>query len=92
MVVLNHVNTGGQVPKKGDILVIETKKSKGQKLMCKVKEVVNGEEVILQKSTNSFFIWSLYELGESWVWRVWNLGPDITLTTSVNNLNQLQEF
>lgn len=80
-----------EIPKKGDVLVIQTKKSKPERLLVKVKEVVNRNEIILQKSTNSFFIWDLYESGESWVWHVWNLGQ-VTPTTSVNNMNQLLDF
>ena len=80
-----------EIPKKGDVLVIQTKKSKPERLLVKVKEVVNRNEIILQKSTNSYFIWDLYESGESWVWRVWNLGQ-VTPTTSVNNMSQLLEF
>jgi hypothetical protein len=75
-------------PKNGDLLVIETKKNKGQKIAVMVKDIVNGDEVILQKSTNSYFIWSMYLPGESWVWRVWNLGQ-VKPTTSLNNTNQL---
>lgn len=86
---LNFVNS--KKPKKGDVLVMETKKTRGKKLLVSVKDVVNGNEVILQKSTNSYFIWDLYLGGESWVWRVWNLGQ-IKLTTSVNNTVQLYDF
>lgn len=83
--------TESKKPQKGDLLVIETKKSKGKKIAVMVKDVVNDDEVILQKSTNSYFIWSLYKNGESWVWRVWNLGK-VTPTTSVNNMNQLLDY
>lgn len=78
-------------PQKGDLLVMETKKSKGKRIAVMVKDVVNGDEVILQKSTNSYFIWSLYKSGESWVWRVWNLGQ-VKPTTSLNNTNQLLDY
>ena len=89
--MLNHMNFADSVPNKGDFLIIETKKTK-RKIACFVKDVINGEEVILQKSTNSFFIWSMYQRGESWVWRVWNIGSGITATTSLNNTNQLVDF
>lgn len=89
--MLNHLILADAVPKKGDLLIIETKKTK-RRIACFVKDVVNGDEVILQKSTNSFFIWSMYQRGESWVWRVWNIGPSITPTTSLNNTNQLVDF
>ena len=90
--MLTELNfTESKKPVAGDVLIIETKKSGKEKLLVKVKDVVNGDEVILQASTNSYFIWHLYESGESWVWRVWNLGQ-VTLTTSVNNFNQLQKY
>ena len=89
--MLNHLNFAIAVPKKGDLIIIETKKTK-RKIACFVKDVINGDEVLLQKSTNSYFIWSMYYEGESWVWRVWNVGSDITPTTSLNNTNQLLEF
>jgi len=90
--MLNQLNfANSKKPQKGDVLVIETKKTRGKKLLVSVKDVVNGNEVILQKSTNSYFIWDMYLRGESWVWRVWNLGQ-IKLTTSVNNTVQLNDF
>jgi len=90
--MLTAINfTDSKKPVKGDVLVIETKKSRGKKLLVSVKDVVNGDEIILQKSTNSYFIWNLYESGESWVWRVLNLGQ-VQLTTSVNNTVQLYDF
>lgn len=78
-------------PKKGDVLVIRTKKSGKQKLLVMVKDVVNDNEITLQMSTNSYFMWDLYQNGESWVWRVWNLGQ-VTPTTSVSNINQLLNY
>lgn len=90
--MLTELNfTDSKKPKKGDVLIIQTKKSKPERLIVMVKDVVNGNEIILQKSTNSYFIWDLYESGESWVWRVWNLGS-ATPTTSVNNINQLLNY
>lgn len=89
--MLNHLNFASEPPKKGDLLIIQTKKTK-RNIAVFVREVVNGNEVILQKSTNSFFNWDMYMKGESWVWRVWNIGSGITPTTSLNNANQLQDF
>lgn len=89
--MFNHLNLAESIPKRGDVIVITTKKSKNKKILCKVKEVVAGNELVLQKSTNSYFIWDMYISGESWVWRVWNLG-DIELTASINNTNQLADL
>lgn len=81
---------GSRLPKVNDVLIIETKKSKGRRFLVSVKDVVNGNEVVLQKSTNSFYNHDMYRVGESWIYRVCNLGQ-IELTTSVNNMNQLAE-
>lgn len=90
--MLTELNfTESKKPVKGDVLVIQTKKTKPEKLLVRVKEVVNGDEIILQKSTNSYFMWHLYESGESWVLRAWNLGQ-VTPTTSVSNINQLLNY
>lgn len=94
MIEFNHLNMCESAPKSGDVLAIKTKKSKDKIIMCQVKEVIgkgDGIEIILQKSTNSFFNWSMYNSGESWVWRVWNLG-DVQLTTSVSNMNNFSDF
>ena len=90
-VELDHTNYSECPPKKGDTIIIRTKKSGDKKILVLVKDVIkSGDdfEIILNKSTNSYFIWSLYYEGKSWVNRVWNLG-DITLTTSTNNTNSL---
>ena len=92
--ILSHLNSANEVPKKGDVLVITTKKSKDKKIIVMVKDVIKSDgdfEIILNKSTNSYFIWSMFFKGESWVWRVWNLG-DVTLTASTNNTNALIEY
>ena len=81
-------------PKKGDTLIISTKKSKGKKILVLVKDVIISDddiEIILNKSTNSYFIWSMYWKGESWVSKVWNLG-DITHTASTNNTVRLLDL
>lgn len=89
--LLSNLNTADGVPKKGDLLVIRTKKSGDKKIIVMVKDVIRSDddfEIILNKSTNSYFIWSMYYKGESWVWRVWNLG-NVTMTASTNNTNSL---
>ena len=81
-------------PKKGDTLIISTKKSKDKKILVLVKDVINTDgdfEIILNKSTNSYFIWSMYSKGESWVSKVWNLGG-ITHTASTNNTVSLLDL
>tara|TARA_B100002049_G_C15876306_1_gene289691 strand:+ start:146 stop:436 length:291 start_codon:yes stop_codon:yes gene_type:complete len=80
-----------KVPRKGDLLIIQTKKSGKLKIACEVKSVVNGNEVVLQKSTNSFFNWDMYLNGESWVTNVLNIGK-VQLTTSLNNSSQFAEY
>lgn len=91
MIELNALNScGSGTPKVNDVLVVETKKSKGKKFLVSVKDVVNGNEVILQKSTNSFYNHDMYYAGESWVKRIWNLGQ-IELTTSINNMNKFSD-
>ena len=92
MIELNSLNTcGSKTPRAGDTLVIQTRKTPDKKLLVVVKEVVNGNEVILQKSTNSFYNHDMYFVGESWVKRVWNLGA-LTPTSSVNNYDSLINF
>lgn len=88
---IDELNTADGIPKKGDILIIKTKKSKNKKILCKVKDIVNGNELILNKATNSFFNWDMYRAGESWVWRVWNLG-DIEITSSTNSMKSISDF
>ena len=91
-VKLNHMNIADiNPPKAGDVLIIQTKKSKDKKILAQVKEVVNGNEIILSKRSNSYYNHEMYYSGESWVWRVWILG-DIQLTSSTNNMNDLLDF
>lgn len=88
---LNNLNScASTVPSVNDVLVIETKKNRGKRFLVSVKDVVNGNEVILQKSTNSFYNHDMYYAGESWICRLWNLG-NLELTTSVSNTNQLAD-
>lgn len=80
-----------RVPKKGDLLIIQTKKSGKKQIACEVKDVVNGNEVVLQKSTNSFFNWDMYLDADSWVTNVLNMGK-VELTTSLNNTNRFSDY
>lgn len=91
MIDFNNLNSGGELPNVGDTLVIRTKKSGDKKILVIVKDVIKSDgdfEIILNKSSNSYFLWSMYVDGKSWVWRVWNLG-NITMTASTNNTNSL---
>ena len=91
MVELNNANLcGSKVPSVGDVLVIQTKKSKNDKFLASVKDIVNGNEVVLQKSTNGFYNHDMYYAGDSWVWRIWNLGK-IKLTTATNSMDQFAD-
>ena len=90
-VKLSHLNSIGPTPpSKGDVLVIQTRKSGDKQFLTVVKDVVNGNEVILQKSTNSFYNHDMYYSGASWIKKIWNLGA-VELTTSVNNTNQFYD-
>lgn len=92
--MLTYLNTAKEPPKKGDVIVIETKASKGKRVLCNVKDVLRNDgeiEFVLNKRTNSYFIWSSYESGVSWVWRVWNLG-DIELTAATNSMKRLIDY
>ena len=93
-VELSWINLTEKPPSIGDTLIIKTKKSKDKKILVIVKDVINIDEsieIILNKSTNSYFIWDMYYKGESWVSRVWNLG-DITHTASTNNTASLLDL
>ena len=85
------MNKAIEIPKCGDLLVIQTKKSGKKQIACEVKAVVNGNEIVLQKSSNSFFNWDMYLDAESWVTSVLNLGQ-VQLTTSLNNTNQFSKY
>lgn len=91
MIDFNNLNSGGELPNVGDALVIRTKKSGDKKILVIVKDIIKSDgdfEIILNKASNSYFLWSMYMDGESWVWRVWNLG-NVTMTASTNNTNSL---
>jgi hypothetical protein len=94
MIEFNHLNLADSVPQVGDTLIIRTKKSGSKNISCQVKEVIKSGvdiEIVLQKSTNSFFNWGMYTIGNSWVWRVWNLGK-VELTTSSNSMKNFVDM
>jgi len=74
-----------KIPKIGDLLIITTKKSDGKRIACTVKDIVCGNEVILQKSTNSFFNFDMFLEGKSWVSSIENIGR-VEMTTASNNV------
>ena len=91
---LNHLNLCVNPPVVGDVLVIETKRNKGEKVLVVVKDVVksgDGVEVIIQKGRNKYFNFDMYQDGTGWVWRVWNLGQ-IKLTSGLNNQNLIDNM
>jgi hypothetical protein len=91
---LNHLNSCVNPPSVGDVLVIETKRNKGEKVLVVVKDVVksgDGVEVIIQKGRNKYFNFDMYREGTGWVWRVWNLGQ-IKLTSGLNNQNLIDNM
>jgi len=87
---LNNCNAAIVPPKAGDVIVIQRKVDKPeQQILCKVREVVGdplNPEIILS-AKNDYFIWNMYMRGESWVCRVWNLGP-IKLTAITNTMQK----
>ena len=94
MISFSHLNTAEKPPKKGDLLVIETKRNKGAKVAVMVKGVVNlgdGVEIIIQTGRNKYFNWEMHRNGTSWVWRVWNLGK-VTLTSGLNNQTKIDDL
>ena len=58
--MFTHLNTAQKPPKKGDAIVIETKRNKGKKVVLKVSEVVvNSDghfEVIISKRKKRNFV------------------------------------
>ena len=93
--MFTHLNTAQKPPKKGDAIVIETKRNKGKKVVLKVSEVVvNSDghfEVIISKRKNKYFNWNMYHAGDSWVWRVWNLG-EVQFTSTTNTMTSLDDL
>ena len=92
--MLSHLNSAGVPPKQGDTIVIETKKNKGKKVILTVQEVIDCDgsvEIIIQKSKNKYFNWEMFRKGESWVWRVWNLG-DVAFTASTNSMLKVDDI
>lgn len=90
MIELDAINAEYYIPKAGDVIVIQRKAdSPDRKILCKVLEVYRGSsgpEIILS-GKNDYFIWDMYINGESWVWRVWNLGS-IEITSITNTFNE----
>lgn len=86
--MLSHLNACGSIRdiNAGDLLVIQRKSDK-RRILVKCAEVIDGKEILISKKKNDYFIWDMYKAGESWVWRVWNLGP-IELTNITNNMNE----
>lgn len=70
-------------PNVGDLLIITTRKSKDKRIACTVKEIVNGNEIVLQKSTNSFFNFDMFLAGDSWITSIENIGK-VEMTTASN--------
>ncbi len=92
--MFTHFNTADKPPKSGDTIVIETQRNKGKKVILKVAEVVgygDGAEVIVSKGKNKYFNWEMYQSGESWVWRVWNLG-EVQFTATTNTMTRLDDL
>ena len=84
MNILNHLNTCDffKDVSVGDVLVIRRKQCKTDILVtCKAK--TNDNEIVLSLKQNDYFNFDMYREGESWVWRVWNLGQ-IKLTAITN--------
>jgi hypothetical protein len=86
----NSLNRASEPPRAGDLIVIQRKIDKPEeRILCKVREVIDGpssKEIILS-SKNDYFIWNMYRSGESWVWRVWNIGP-VKLTAITNTMTK----
>lgn len=93
--MFTHLNTAQKPPKVGDAIVIETKRNKGSKIVLRVAEVVemnNGHlEIIISKGKNKYFNWNMYHAGESWVWRVWNLG-EVQFTATTNTMTRIDDL
>lgn len=60
----------------GDVVVIED--SKGELTAYNNIEILNAgsgkEEILLEHKDNVYFIFSMYQKGESWVKKAWSLG------------------
>lgn len=69
MIVITDVVSVGQI-KKGDFIYIESKNENVEEIH-KVKEVIfentHGEEILLKRKSNRYFITSKYLKGSSWV-------------------------
>jgi hypothetical protein len=94
MDMFNHLNTEQEPPKEGDAIIIETKRNKGNKIVLRVAEVVDcgdGTELIVSKGRNKYFNWNMYLSGESWVWRVWNIGQ-VQFTATTNSMTRIDDL
>ena len=92
--MFTHLNTAQNPPKVGDAIVIETKRNKGNKIILRVAGVVDygdGKELIISKGRNKYFNWNMYHAGESWVWRVWNLG-EVQFTATTNTMTKIDDL
>lgn len=92
--MLTHLNIAKNPPRKDDIIIIETKRNKGKKVILKVYDIVksgDGTEIIVSKGKNKYFNWGMYWAGDSWVWRVWNLG-EIQFTATTNTMTRLDDL
>ncbi|MEL7293822.1 MAG: hypothetical protein AAGJ67_18120 [Pseudomonadota bacterium] len=92
--MFTHLNTAQKPPKKGDVIVIETKRNKGKKVILKVADVVDcgyGVEVIVSNGQNKYFNWEMFLTGDSWVWRVWNLG-EVQFTSITNTMTRIDDL
>lgn len=89
--MLSHLNTCSDFNeiKKGDLLVIQRKRDK-RRILVQAKELLRNDgqqEVVMSTAKNDYFNFGMYMAGESWVWRVWNLGQ-VELTNITNNMNE----
>ncbi len=92
--MFTHLNLAEIAPKAGDAIVIETKRNKGNKIILRIAEVVDcgdGKELIISKGKNKYFNWNMYRAGESWVWRVWNIG-EVQFTATTNTMTRIDDL
>lgn len=75
---------------KGDTLIIKDRKS-GRKFLVKAVDIINGNEILLNKSKNIYFNFDMYLSGDSWVEDVFCLG-DVEFTSLTNTLNEFPRY
>lgn len=87
--MFNHMDTVESISEleAGQLIVIQRRQDK-KRILVQVREILHGEEVLLSKGKNDYFIFDMYKSGKSWVWRVWALPKDICITAITNNLNE----